>query len=131
GNAMSPTYTVGSTGRRYPYYVSQALLRNEKGHAGSITRVPAEEIERLVRKALGPDSDEACSPEEALRKRVERVIVHTDRVEIIKALTDNATADVEEIPASRTVVVMARLARRNRARILDDGSSGPAPILLR
>jgi site-specific DNA recombinase len=131
GRAMSPTYTVGSTGRRYPYYVSQALLRNEKGQAGSIARVPAEEIERLVHKALGCDRDETCSPEEALRKRVERVIVHTGRVEIIKAVTDNATADADEIPASRTVVVMARLAHRNRARILDDGAAGPEPTLLR
>jgi site-specific DNA recombinase len=131
GNAMSPTYTVRRNGRRYPYYVSQALLQNEKGRAGSIARVPAEEVERLVHKALGPDSDEASSPEEALRKRVERVIVHTDRVEIIKAVTDNATADAEEIPASRTVVVTARLAHRNRARILDDGSAGPDPTLLR
>ena len=131
GNAMSPTYTVRRNGRRYPYYVSQALLQNEKERAGSIARVPAEEIERLVHKALGPDSDEASSPEEALRKRVERVIVHTDRVEIIKAVTDNATADAEESPASRTVVVTARLAHRNRARILDDGSAGPDPILLR
>ena len=53
GNAMSPTYTVRRNGRRYPYYVSQALLQNEKERAGSIARVPAEEIERLVHKALG------------------------------------------------------------------------------
>ena len=57
GNAMSPTYTVRRNGRRYPYYVSQALLQNEKGRAGSIARVPAEEIERLVRKALGSASE--------------------------------------------------------------------------
>jgi site-specific DNA recombinase len=126
GRAMSPTYTVGSTGRRYPYYVSQALLRNEKGQAGSIARVPAEEIERLVHKALGCDRDETCSPEEALRKRLERVIVHTGRVEIIKAVTDKTAADADEVPASRTVVVMARLAHRNRARILDDGAAGPS-----
>lgn len=124
GNAMSPTYTVGRHGRRYPYYVSQALLQNEKERAGSIARVPADEIERLVRRALGPDGAEANSPEEALRKRVERVIVHTDRVEIIKA-------DAEESPASRTIVVTVRLAHRNRARILDDGSAGPNPALVR
>jgi hypothetical protein len=84
--------------------------------------VPAEEIERLVHKALGPGSEETCSPEEVLRKRVERVIVHTDRVEIVKVTTDDAAAEAEEPSASRTVVVMARLAQRNRARILDDGS---------
>jgi hypothetical protein len=130
-NAMSPTYTVRSNGRRYPYYVSQALLQNEKGRAGSIARVPAEEIERLVHKALGPGSEETCSPEEVLRKRVERVIVHTDRVEIVKVTTDDAAAEAEEPSASRTVVVMARLAQRNRARILDDGSAGPDPALVR
>src|SRR5471030_1748607 len=53
GNAMSPTYTIKSDGRRYSYYVSQALLQNEKERAGSINRVPAAEIEKLVLKAVG------------------------------------------------------------------------------
>ena len=95
-NAMSPTYTVRSNGRRYPYYVSQALLQNEKGRAGAVARVPAEEIERLVCEALGSSGDEGGSPKESLRKRVERVIVHTDRVEIVKAATDDAIAEAEE-----------------------------------
>src|SRR5258708_11718056 len=131
GNAMSPTYTIRRDGRRYPYYVSQALLQNDKGRAGSIARVRAEEIERLVHKALGSADEDACSPEEALRKRIERVVVHVDRVEIVKATTDDALADAEETPASRTVVVKAKLAHRNRARILDDGSAGAKPALMR
>lgn len=61
GNAMSATYSVGKQGRRYPYYVSQALLRNEKERAGSIARVPAEEIERLVGNALGVSKGEAST----------------------------------------------------------------------
>ena len=129
GNPMSPTYTMQRSGRRYSYYVSQALLQNEKSRAGSIARVPAEEIERLVHKALGLGSEEASSPEEVLRKRVERVIIHADRVEIIKVTTDDATA--EEIPSSRNIVVTARLAHRNRARILDDGSAAPDAALVR
>jgi len=129
GNAMSPSYTV-RRGRRYPYYVSQALLQNDRRRAGSIARVPAEEIERLVHRALS-SAGEDCSSAEALRNRVERVIVHTDRVEIFKATTHDALADAEETPASRTVVVMAKLAHRNRARILDDGSAGPNPALMR
>ena len=61
------------------------------------------------------------------------MIVHTDRVEIVKATaTDDAAAEDEtETLASRTIVVMARLAHRNRARILDDGSAGPDPALMR
>lgn len=129
GNAMSPTYTVHTNGRRYTYYVSQALLQHEKARAGSIARVPAEEIERLVRKALGPANAEAGSPEEALRMRVERVTVHTDRVEIVKVAAAEGTP--EETLSSRTLVVAARLAHRNRARILDDGTAGPHPALIR
>ncbi len=132
GNAMSPTYSVKRDGRRYSYYVSQALLQNEKERAGSITRVPAAEIEKLVLKAVGSsDSEEAGSPEEALRKQVERVIVRADRVEIIKAVTDDASSDPAETLTARTLVVTAKLAHRNRARILDDGSAGPDPALVR
>jgi hypothetical protein len=58
---MSATYSVGKQGRRYPYYVSQALLQNEKERAGSIARVPAEEIERLVGNALGASKGEAST----------------------------------------------------------------------
>jgi site-specific DNA recombinase len=130
GNAMSPTYTIRRQGRRYTYYVSQALLQNEKGKAGSIPRVPAEEIERLIHRALGSDG-EASSSAEALRNRVERVIVHADRVEIVKAASADAAAEAEEPSASRTVVVMARLAHRNRARILDDGSARPDLALVK
>jgi site-specific DNA recombinase len=132
GNAMSPTYTVRRGGRRYSYYVSQALLQNDKERAGSITRVPAAEIEKLVLKAVGAaDSEEAGSPEEALRIRIERVIVRADRIEIVKAVMADASDDPAETPATRTVVVVAKLAHRNRAKILDDGSAGPDLALVR
>ena len=128
GNAMSPTYSVGKQGRRYSYYVSQALLQNDKERAGSIARVPAEEIERLVGNALGASKGEA-STEEALWKRLERVTVSNDRVEIISI--GDMVANGDEAPERRTIVVPAKLAHRNRARVLDDGSSGPNPVLVR
>ena len=131
GNAMSPTYTVGRQGRRYSYYVSQALLQNEKERAGSITRVPAAEIEKLVLKTVGSiDCEGRGSPEEMLRIRVERVVICADRVEIVKAVTDDPSGEAQT-PAARTVVVVAKLAHRNRARILDDGSAGPDPAVVR
>ncbi len=130
-NAMSPTFTTKRTGRRYPYYVSQALLQNVKARAGSTPRVPAEEIERLVRQALG-SSDHPGSPEEVLRQQVERVVVHRDRVEIVRAAAEGATAAERSASiADRTIMVMARLAHRNRARILDDGAVGPNPAVVR
>ncbi|TAJ88628.1 hypothetical protein [Reyranella sp.] len=81
-----------------------------------------------MRKALASIYDDACSSEQALRNRVERVVVRADRVEIVR--TDDAT-DPEEAPTSRTIVVKARLAHRNRVRILDDGSIGPHPVLMK
>ena len=135
GNTMSPSYTIKRKGKRYPYYVSQALTQNEKSRAGTISRVPAETIERLVQEAIAPSgSDGARLSAEVLRQHVERVVVHPDRVEIVKAkqAVDGAAAEDEtETLAARTIVVMARLVRRGRAVILDDGAAGPDPTLLK
>ena len=39
GNAMSPSYTTRPSGRRYAYYVSQALLQNAKDRAGAVPKL--------------------------------------------------------------------------------------------
>jgi DNA invertase Pin-like site-specific DNA recombinase len=135
GNAMSPTYATKPNGRRYHYYVSQALLQNEKGRVGAIARVSAEAVEQLVQRAvIASSGDNASSPAEALRQRIERVVVHSDRVEIVRAMppVDKATAEEEEEPLTdRTIVVAAKLVHRNRAVILDDGAAGPDPAVLK
>ena len=51
GNRMSPTH-ANKRGVRYRYYVSHAILQNRKAEAGSIARVPAPEIETLVRDGV-------------------------------------------------------------------------------
>jgi DNA invertase Pin-like site-specific DNA recombinase len=130
GNAMSPSYSIKRNGHRYHYYVSQALLQNAKGRAGRIARVPAEEIERLVREAVKTsDNNELGSATELLRQRVARVVVHADRIEIVKAVTDGIPGDEEG--ESRTIIVRAKLAHRNRAVVLDDGRTAPDPVLLK
>lgn len=134
GNAMSPSFTIKRNGRRYRYYVSQALLRNEKGRVGSIARVQAEAIERLVRTAVMPRSENPEAFAEVVRQQIERVVVHADRVEIVKvpSVVDGSAADEDaEILVGRTIVVPAKLARHGRALILDDGAAGPDPALLR
>jgi hypothetical protein len=130
GNAMSPSYAVKRNGQRYHYYVSQALLQNDKGRAGKVGRVPAEEIERLVQEAVrASDKNGSGSAVEVLRQRVERVVVHADRIEIVKAITDGMPGDEEG--ESRAIVVRAKLAHRNRAVVLDDGRTTPDPVLLK
>ncbi|HTR85260.1 MAG TPA: recombinase family protein, partial [Reyranella sp.] len=128
GNAMSPAYTV-RRGKRHAYYVSQALFRSEREKAGSVPRVPADEIERLVRQAVAPTVD-ADNQNEAARKSIERVVVFKDRIEI--RTTDAGTSDGGvDGEGPRTIVVPARLAHRNRARILDDGAPRPDSAMVR
>jgi DNA invertase Pin-like site-specific DNA recombinase len=50
GNRMSATH-ASKRGRRWRYYVSQAILQGHKHEAGSVARVPALEIERRVAEA--------------------------------------------------------------------------------
>ena len=47
GNRMSPSHT-NKDGVRYRYYVSHAILQQRQNEVGSVGRVPAAEIEKLV-----------------------------------------------------------------------------------
>lgn len=47
GNPMSPTHTKKGN-RRYRYYISQAMLQFKEKQAGSLVRVAAKNIEKLV-----------------------------------------------------------------------------------
>ena len=51
GNRMLPSHTV-KNGVRYRYYVSSAIQQKRDGDVGSVSRVPAPEIEHLVVKAI-------------------------------------------------------------------------------
>jgi site-specific DNA recombinase len=52
GNRMSPAH-ANKAGRRYRYYVSQALLHQRKEDAGSLPRLPAHDFETLVSGRIG------------------------------------------------------------------------------
>jgi site-specific DNA recombinase len=51
GNRMTPSH-ARKGGMRYRYYLSSALLHGAPNRAGSVSRVPASEIEALVIKTL-------------------------------------------------------------------------------
>jgi site-specific DNA recombinase len=51
GNQMSPSHAT-KRGRRYRYYVSQAILQGCKEDVGSVARVPATELEQRVVDAV-------------------------------------------------------------------------------
>ena len=51
GYRMTPTHAL-KKGVRYRYYVSSTLVQGEKSKAGQVSRVPADQIERLVIEAV-------------------------------------------------------------------------------
>ena len=51
GNRMGPSHSAKG-GRRWRYYISRAILKGRNSDAGSITRVPAAQIEKQVFDAI-------------------------------------------------------------------------------
>ncbi len=47
-NCMSPSWSSGSKGAKYRYYVSQAVIRNEKDKIGKMTKISAVKIEAFI-----------------------------------------------------------------------------------
>jgi site-specific DNA recombinase len=89
GNLMSPSYTQRPNGRRYRYYISQAVLQNNNAAAGSLARIPAPLIEGLVARRtkhlLVQDDHWSPNPKPnrlSLRELIDRVVVGREKVEI-------------------------------------------------
>jgi hypothetical protein len=87
GNRMSPSHSR-KQGMRYRYYVSQALLQHRKSSAGSMTRLPAPELEAaVVAAALSAlaerGRDQASASDQVLiAAHIERIVVTSDRIDI-------------------------------------------------
>ena len=47
-NVMSPSWSTGSGGKKYRYYVSQALIRKEPGKVGKISKVSLPKLEQFI-----------------------------------------------------------------------------------
>lgn len=52
GNYMSPTYSYNRHNKRYRYYVSQPLIQHREQDAGSVNKIPGDEIENFVRQEI-------------------------------------------------------------------------------
>ena len=71
---MSPSEAARG-GRRWRYYVSQAILQGRKHDAGSIARVSAPEIEGKVLEVARGALDAKCADADYIRAHIERVII--------------------------------------------------------
>jgi site-specific DNA recombinase len=85
GNRMSPTH-VQKCSLRYHYYQSWVLAQGQKAKAGSVDRVSATEINRVVSKAvtehLGIGEMDAIQIRALVRIHVQQVVVHADCLKI-------------------------------------------------
>jgi site-specific DNA recombinase len=96
GNAMSPSFT-SKNGVRYRSYVSTAL-NGRKHKAGSVTRIPAPEIERLIEEALLRKLEEQGASDERVWDRVESAAVGTKSIRVSWTGADANAAEVVAIP---------------------------------
>src|SRR6202051_367245 len=106
GNRMSPSHAAKG-GRRWRYYVSQAVLQGRKHDAGSVARVPALEIESRV--------DEAARAASSASNRQGRHELHRSKASgrgasidspAVRPSDDDATvcAAIERVVMSRTTI---------------------------
>ena len=95
GNAMSPSHAV-KRGKRYRYYTSQAVVQLRPETGGSITRLPADDIERIVIQDLL----------QALTARItEHTLLGPDApIAQRLALTEHATALAGTLPDNRATL---------------------------
>jgi site-specific DNA recombinase len=82
GNRMSPSH-ARKQGIRYRYYVSSPLLHGQPGHAGSVRRAPAAEVEALVGQAVREHLRVSALPDgDLIRTHVVRVDVQAEQLVI-------------------------------------------------
>ncbi len=74
GNRMGPSWTSKGV-RRYRYYVSQALLQNIPGQAGSIKRVAAQSIEEAVIAAVAHLEPDQSRERNAIAQLLDHVVI--------------------------------------------------------
>jgi site-specific DNA recombinase len=83
GHKMTPSY-VRKRGIKYRYYISSALLQGQAEQAGTVSRIPADEVEALVVKSVRGYLHESTDIGNAalIHKHVVRVEVQSDQLVI-------------------------------------------------
>ena len=102
-NRMSPSHS-NKFGVRYRYYVSHAILQQRKAEAGSVARVPAAEIEKLVldgvRRHLASmgeaEHPTAMAERDLIERHVHSVTVKPQALEVRLVFPSEALVQTEE-----------------------------------
>jgi DNA invertase Pin-like site-specific DNA recombinase len=104
GNRMTPTHAQ-KNGARYRYYVSCVLLQGQKQDAGSVSRIPALEVEQAVMTALQErtpanlrNAEPMTGPKSQAVERCEKIVVGKDSIEVSMAEDETTAAWVITVP---------------------------------
>jgi hypothetical protein len=104
---MTPTHAQ-KNGLRYRYYVSCVLLQGRKQDAGSVSRVPALEIEQAIIAALQETSpatlrnaEPITRPKSDVLARCEKIVVGKNSIEISVVEDGSKAARVITVPWAR------------------------------
>ena len=109
GHKMTPSH-VRKRGMKYRYYISSALLQGQAEQAGTVSRIPADEIETLVVKCVRGHLNESADIENTplINKHVVRVEVQSHQLVIELANPKGAnpkrkrSRNVIEVPWHKT-----------------------------
>ena len=104
GNRMSPSHT-NKLGVRYRYYVSHAILQQRRSEVGSVGRVPAAEIEKLVLEGIRShqasvgEAEGALADRDLIEQRVHSVTIKPRGIEV-RLFPANRPSDDTCIPGT-------------------------------
>ncbi len=84
GNVMGPSHAK-KNGVRYRYYVSRAMVEARTSEAGSVPRVSAPDVERIVCEALRDQftAQAGQTDRDLIEQHVEKIIVHSQAIEVV------------------------------------------------
>jgi len=96
GHPMTPTY-ASKKGVRYRYSVSHALLQGRKADSGSVARVSAPDVEKLIVDALRVNgaADPQASDREIVNQALRRATVGGDSIAIQLETLNPVEGEVE------------------------------------
>lgn len=80
GNRMNPSHS-NKKGKRYRYYISQAIIQGNKKEAGSFSKIPAGEIENLVRKEIS----DFLADKDKIQEYIADFDIHKQKLILLKA----------------------------------------------
>ena len=145
GNPITPSYAI-KKGIRYRYYVSSVLNQGRKEEAGSLPRVAAEAIERIVLDAVatpppmketelrpGPASVELPCPERDADapEAAERIAANVDKITIGSRSIEIRLLEASDRPSKVIAIPWSPQTFRRKREVIQPSSelaSGARPI---